>query len=222
MKKFLSLVAALALVPLAAQAQGRGDPQHPTQARPRPSSPPRARPAAPPPAAPTAPRTAPPRSAQPPVGSGYIPQHGPPARAGRQRPTEPVRGNPTAAAPARPTRDIPDHPEAPHVHSNNGTWFGHTTGRGDPNYHLDRPWEHGRFTRPIGPQHVWRIRGGNRDRFNLGGFYFNVAPYDYDYTSDWLWDSDDIVLYLDPDHPGYYLAYNVRLGTYAHVIYLGE
>lgn len=155
------------------------------------------------------------------VGGGHIPAHGP---------------APSHAAPAhtsdghqqsdrdehRKYDDIKGHPEAPHVHAENDHWIGHDSGRNDVHYHLDHPWEHGHFPGAIGAQHVWRIHGGNRERFAIGGWFFSVAPYDYDYSNDWLWDSDDIVIYDDPDHIGWYLAYNVRLGTYIHVEYVGE
>jgi len=139
-----------------------------------------------------------------------IPEHGP----------APARGQAPAAQEHRDFRDQPGHPNAPHVHSN-GEWVGHNTGRNDPHYHLDRPWEHGHFTAGIGRDHVYRIERGGRDRFWIAGGVFAVAPYDYDYVGNWLWNNDEIVLYDDPDHPGWYLAYNVRLGTYAHVQYLG-
>ncbi|MEO8449094.1 MAG: hypothetical protein ABI647_04845 [Gemmatimonadota bacterium] len=150
-----------------------------------------------------------------PVGGGYVPPHGPPT--GRARPAT------VPAATGRGGRTFGDranHPDAPHVHRDN-IWIGHNSGRNDIHYHLDHPWEHGRFIGGIGPRFVWRLHGGGVDRFQIGGFFFQVAPYDYDYCSDWLWDSDDIVLYDDPDHLGWYVAYNVRLGTDCHVMYLG-
>lgn len=136
------------------------------------------------------------------VGGGYIPSHGPQAH----RPL--------------PAKPAPGQPRAPHVDANTGHWYGHPAANASA-YHLDQPWQHGHFPQPIGAQHVWRLAGGGPGRFWFGGFYFSVAPADVVYCDGWLWDSDDIVLYPDPDHPGWYLAYNVRLGTYVHVMYLG-
>jgi len=133
------------------------------------------------------------------VGHGYIPPHGPAAHS--NTPVDHVQG----------------HPEAPHVHTN-GQWVGHESGA---KYHLDHPWEHGHFGGAIGASHVYRIGGGGPTRFFLDGGYFEVAPPDIGFVAGWLWDSDDLVLYPDPDDPGYYLAYNPRTGVYVHVIYLG-
>jgi hypothetical protein len=167
------------------------------------------------------------------VGGGHIPSRGPTPV--RTPPPPPNRGTPPAKTPPTDNRgggdhndkkpsyqDQQGHPQAPHVHASNDKWVGHDSGKDDTHYHLDHPWEHGHFGGEIGARHVYRLEGGDRDRFWFGGFFFSVAPFDFDDCADWNWGSDDIVIYDDPDHVGWYLAYNVRLGTYCHVQYLGN
>ena len=158
------------------------------------------------------------------VGGGHIPARGPaPARASAPaRDSTPARSQQPAAAPEnRIAVHQNGHPDVPHVDARNSKWIGHDSGRNDPHYQMAQPFAHGRFTGGFGRQHVFVLAGGNRERFWFGNFYWDVAPYDYNIVVDWNWAGDQIVIYEDPDHPGWYLAYNPRLGTYAHVEYLG-
>jgi hypothetical protein len=153
-------------------------------------------------------------------GGGHFPSGPPrgpaPVRAAPPRPAPAVR-----AAPA-PERGAPARAERPHVEPN-ARWVGHEGGRSDARYHVDHPWARGHFAGPIGRGHVYRLGGWEpgRHRFFFGSSFFVLAAADWAYADDWDWNADQIVLYDDPDHPGYYLAYNTRLGTYVHVTYDG-
>ena len=102
-----------------------------------------------------------------------------------------------------------------------GRWIGHEYVRTDVRFHLSHPWAWGRFPGRIGPDVSWHLRGGGPGRFFVGAGYFRVARWEYVYANDWLWDSDDICIFDEPDADGWYIAYNPRLGTYVHVIYVG-
>ena len=91
----------------------------------------------------------------------------------------------------------------------------------DVRYELARPYAYGRFAR-VGPRFVFRIDAGGPVRFHVDGGWFAVAAFDQDYARNWFWNTDDIVINDDPDHVGWYLAYNTRLGTSVHVQYMGE
>ena len=43
-------------------------------------------------------------------------------------------------------------------------------------------------------------------------FFFSVAAFDVGYCNDWLWDSDDIVIYDDPDHDGWLSRLQCAIG----------
>jgi hypothetical protein len=138
------------------------------------------------------------------------PEHGPAA----------LHGTPHAPDPNRNFADKPGHPSVPHVDGKH--WIGHDTGPNDARYFLAHPWEHGQYTGGFGPAHRWRLVGGGPRRFWFNGWFWTVAPDDVIYCNDWQWDADEIVIYEDEDHTGWYIAYNVRLGTYVHVEFLGS
>ena len=48
-----------------------------------------------------------------------------------------------------------------------------------------------------------------------------VATYDVPHCRDWSWDRDDVYVYDDDHHPGWYLLFNARLGRSVHVEFSG-
>jgi len=152
------------------------------------------------------------------VDGGHIPAHGPAAA----RASAPARAASKPATENHLKVDKQGHPDVPHVDAKNDRWVGHESGANDGHYHLAQPWAHGHFSGGFGPQHVFNLAGGNAERFWFGNYYWDIAAFDYNIVADWNWTGDQIVIYEDPDHIGWYLGYDPRFGTYAHVEYLGN
>lgn len=159
------------------------------------------------------------------------------ASAMAQRRAEAPRGNVPRSnqgrIPAAPAKRAPDaRPEeersptghvnsTPHVR--NDHWYGHDAPN-DTRYQLSRPFEHGRFEH-FGPSYrynVIRIDPALHRFWLPGGFYFEIAAWDWPLCMDWCWTcGDDFVIYEDSDHVGWYLVYNIHTGIYVHAMYMG-
>jgi len=109
----------------------------------------------------------------------------------------------------------------PHV--NNDHWYGHDRAD-DPRYRVTHPFEHGRFEH-FGPSFRYVVIRVDRHHHRFwfpGGYYFEIASWDWPECEGWCWNcGDDFVIYEDPDHIGWYLLYDIETGAYVHVIYLG-
>lgn len=165
---------------------------------------------------------------------GGSPQRGAePQRSGEpQREAAPRanRGHVPAAPQARSNpRTAPEAERAPGgrvnstPHVNNDHWYGHDRPN-DTRYRLAKPFEHGHFDK-AGASFRYNVMRVDKDHHQFwlpGGFYFQVADWDWSVCSDWCWDcGDDFTIYEDPDHSGWYLLYNVHTGAYVHVQYMG-
>ena len=154
------------------------------------------------------------------TGGGGAAVNRPRANQGHVPAPPPARRNPAEGREAEhlPTGHVNDMP-----HVNHNTWFGHEQ-PGDARFHMDKPFAAGRFAHP-GAKYRYQVTriDQNQHRFWFpGGFNFEVASWDWDLCSDWCWDcGNDFVVYDDPDHPGWYLLYNVHTGVYVHAQYMG-
>jgi len=144
----------------------------------------------------------------------------PRANAGRIPTPPPARSNPRAKPDIERSRDNAVN-STPHV--NNDHWYGHDRPN-DPHYRVGQPFEHGRFAQS-GPSYRYGVLRIDREHHRFwfpGGFFFDVALWDWPLCADWCWDcGEDFVIYDDPDHPGWYLLYNIHTGAYVHVMYGG-
>jgi len=129
---------------------------------------------------------------------------------------------PEARAPGRAEPLVePGRPPATVPYVRDEHWYGHAPPN-DPHFQLAHPFQFGHFG-PVGPSHVFAVARFDlaARRIWLPGGMFQIAPYDWAVTAPWCWTCDQFVVYLDPDHPGWYLVYDVRMGEYVHAEFLG-
>ena len=84
-----------------------------------------------------------------------------------------------------------------------------------------RHYPHGRYTH-VKQRYVARTfdtRSRNIVLYDRSSWV--VATYDAPHCHDWQWDRDEVYVYDDDHHPGWYLLFNARLGRYVHVEYFG-
>jgi len=149
------------------------------------------------------------------------PSHNPPrANGGRIPPAPTPRANPGEGREAEHV--TPQHTnDTPHVSNNH--FYGHEAPN-DPRFHLAQPFAHGHFAH-FGPSYRYNVLRIDRNLHRFwfpGGFFFDIAAWDWPLCADWCWDcGDDFVVYEDPDHPGWYLLYNIDTGVYVHCMYMG-
>jgi hypothetical protein len=105
----------------------------------------------------------------------------------------------------------------------NGVWYGRAAPN-DSRFRLRRPFAYGHFLH-YGPHFYHRIVRFNRAHYWFwlsSGYYFQVAYWDWSYCSNWCWTcGDEYLIYLDPDHYGWYLILNPQTGVYVHATFMG-
>ena len=84
-----------------------------------------------------------------------------------------------------------------------------------------RSYPHGRYPDVRQKFVAVRIDFPSRRVFLRDSSTWVVADYDIPRCRDWAWDRDEVFVYDDDHHPGWYLLFNARLGRYVHVEYFG-
>jgi hypothetical protein len=106
----------------------------------------------------------------------------------------------------------------PHV--NHDHWYGQD-GEADSRYRILPLSQHDTVAE-LGPKYRYAVVATDRKLRRISilpGSSFEVAAWDWSLFEDWCLDCGrDFAIYKDPDHPDWYLLYNVHTGTYVHIL----